>query len=101
MRMPNAPRLLGLMALAGFIIFGIATSVLMLEPSQLLGDRLAEMTCLQVAFSLTETAAAAPVPCPVTVQHIIWRIAACDILSPATQRPATSKLFTFCGTVIP
>jgi len=50
MRMPNAPRLLGLMVLAGFIIFGFATSVLMLEPSQLLGDRLAEMTCLQVAF---------------------------------------------------
>lgn len=51
MRMPNAPRLFLAMAVAGFGIFGFATSVLMLEPSQVIGERLSELTCLQVAFT--------------------------------------------------
>jgi len=51
MRRPNTPWLFGLMALAGFGIFGFATSVLMLGPSEVLGTRLSEMTCLQMAFT--------------------------------------------------
>ena len=58
-------------------------------------------TALHVALSLTEMAAATPAPCPVTVQHIMLRVAACDILSPATHLPATSRFSTFCGTVMP
>ena len=37
-----------------------------------------------------DTAAATPAPCPVTVQAIILRMAACETMSPATQRPATN-----------
>ena len=51
--------------------------------------------------SLSDTAAATPAACPVTAQHIWLRVAACEILSPATQRPATSRLSTPCGTRIP
>ena len=47
---------------------------------------------------MIETAAATPAPCPVTVQAIMLRMAVCEILSPATQRPATSRFFTRGGT---
>ena len=50
-RRPNAPWLFLAMTLAGFAIFGFAIGALMLEPSEALGDRLAELTCLQVAFT--------------------------------------------------
>ena len=43
----------------------------------------------------TEVAAATPAPCPVTAQHIIWRVAACETLSPATHRPATRRFSIF------
>jgi hypothetical protein len=39
------------MALAGMAIFGVATGVLMAPGAELLGDRLPELTCLQVAFT--------------------------------------------------
>lgn len=51
MRRPNSALIFGLLALAGFLIFGIATGVLMAEPAKVVGDRLAELTCLQVAFT--------------------------------------------------
>lgn len=51
MRRPFAPRLFGAMALAGMLIFGFAIGVLMGPPSQVVGDRLAELTCLQIAFT--------------------------------------------------
>ncbi len=58
-------------------------------------------TSLHVTLVSSEMAAATPAPWPVTVQHIIWRVAACDTLSPATQRPATRRFSTFCGSAIP
>jgi hypothetical protein len=51
MRRPNSALLFGLIALAGFALFGIAIGVLMAEPAKVVGDRLAELTCLQVAFT--------------------------------------------------
>lgn len=51
MRRPNAPWIFGVMAIAGMLIFGFAIGVLMGPPSQVVGDRLAELTCLQVAFT--------------------------------------------------
>ena len=44
-----------------------------------------------VLLCLRETAAATPAPCPVTVQAIILRIAAWEVLSPATHLPATNR----------
>ncbi|MBT8421800.1 MAG: hypothetical protein HKN56_03590 [Gammaproteobacteria bacterium] len=51
LRWRNAPQLCLAMTLAGFAVFGFAISQLMLGPSEVLGDRLAELTCLQVAFT--------------------------------------------------
>lgn len=51
LRLPAAPWLLGLMAGSGLAIFVFATSVLMLPVSGAVGDRLPELTCLQVAFT--------------------------------------------------
>ncbi len=51
MRRPNSGLFFGLLALAGFLLFGIATVVLMAEPATVVGDRLSELTCLQVAFT--------------------------------------------------
>lgn len=51
MRRPNSALLFGLMAFAGFVIFGIATGVLMAEPAAVIGERLSELSCLQVAFT--------------------------------------------------
>jgi hypothetical protein len=48
---PNAHWLFGGAALAGFLLFGFAIGVLMGPPSQVVGDRLPELTCLQVAFT--------------------------------------------------
>ena len=39
----------------------------------------------------SEMAAATPAPCPLTVQHIMFRTAACDTLSPPMHRPAAIK----------
>ena len=39
------------MAFAGFLVFGFATGVLMAEPAAVVGDRLPDLTCLQVAFT--------------------------------------------------
>ena len=41
----------GLIALAGFLLFGLATGVIMAPHAAVIGDRLADMTCLQVAFT--------------------------------------------------
>ena len=46
----------------------------------------------------SDTAAATPAPCPLTVQHIIERTAAWLILSPPIDRPTTSRLPTPFGT---
>jgi len=51
MRRPNSALYFGLLALAGFLIFGVAIGVLMAEPAKVVGDRLAELTCLQIAFT--------------------------------------------------
>ena len=51
--------------------------------------------------SLIDTAAATPAPWPVTVQHIMLRTAACEISSPAMQRPATSRFSILCGNSTP
>jgi hypothetical protein len=48
---PNAPWLFLATAVAGAGLFGFAIGALMLEPSAALGDRLPELTCLQVAFT--------------------------------------------------
>lgn len=45
------------MALLGVAVFGFATGVLMAPWAPLLGDRLAELTCLQVAFTAPRAAA--------------------------------------------
>ena len=42
-----------------------------------------------------ETAAATPAPWPVTVQAIMFLMAAWLVLSPATARPATSFGFVY------
>jgi len=47
-------------------------------------------TSLVLTPSWSETAAATPAPCPVTVHAIMFRIAACETRSPATQRPRVS-----------
>lgn len=41
----------GLMAATGFLLFGLATAVIMAPHAAVIGDRLADMTCLQVAFT--------------------------------------------------
>lgn len=51
LRMPQALWLLWLMVIAGLAIFGFAIGVLMLPASAVVGDRLPEMTCLQMAFT--------------------------------------------------
>jgi len=48
---PNAHLLFGGTALVGFLLFGLAIGVLMGPPSQVVGDRLPELTCLQMAFT--------------------------------------------------
>ena len=48
--------------------------------------------------SRNETAAATPAPWPLTVQHIMLRTDACEILSPPIERPATIRLPTPFGT---
>jgi len=50
-RHPGAHRWFGTMALAGVVLFGYAIGGLMGPPSQVVGERLAELTCLQVAFT--------------------------------------------------
>jgi hypothetical protein len=45
------------MALAGFGIFGYATGVLMAPHAPVLGERMADLTCLQVAFTSERYAA--------------------------------------------
>jgi len=40
-------------------------------------------------------------PCPVTAQHIMLRTEACEMASPAMQRPATSRFSTRRGTSAP
>ena len=71
---------------------------------------------------LIPTAAAIPAPCPlhkiqiqgfskyvhflknkipVTVHAIMFLIAACEVLSPATHRPATKRFLTFGGNMHP
>ena len=51
LRRPNAPGVFLAMALGGLGIFGFAISQLMLGPSEAVGERLPELTCLQVAFT--------------------------------------------------
>lgn len=46
-----------LLALAGTGLFGLATGVLMAPDAALLGDRLGELTCLQLAFGAERAAA--------------------------------------------
>ena len=46
----------------------------------------------------TESAAATPAPWPLTVQHIMFRVDACETLSPPIDRPATIRLPTSFGT---
>ena len=48
-----------------------------------------------------ETAAATPAPWPVTVQAIMFLMAAWLVLSPATARPATNRFLTLGGTKQP
>ena len=50
-RRPRAPQLFIAMTMAGFAVFGFAIGSLMLGPSAVLGDRLPDLTCLQVAFT--------------------------------------------------
>jgi len=50
-RAPSGGWILSAMALAGLAVFAFAIGVLMLPHSPALGDRLPEMTCLQVAFT--------------------------------------------------
>ena len=45
------------MALLGMLVFGLATGVLMAPHAPALGDRMAELTCLQLAFSPARAAA--------------------------------------------
>ena len=47
----RAPWAFGLMALAGFLLFGLATGIIMAPHAAVIGDRLSDMTCLQVAFT--------------------------------------------------
>ena len=60
-----------------------------------------EESSVYTTLFCSETAAATPAPWPVTVQAIMLRMAACDTMSPATQRPATSRLSTSIGTMHP
>ena len=50
-RRPNAPWIFLFMAIAGSAIFGVAIGVFMGPPSVIIGERLPEFTCLQVAFT--------------------------------------------------
>lgn len=51
LRMPQGGLLLAAMAFFGVAIFAFAVGVLMLPYSGALGDRMAELTCLQLAFT--------------------------------------------------
>ncbi len=52
MRMPNASRLFGLIALTGVGVFTYAVGVLMQPAAQLVGqERISELVCLQLAFT--------------------------------------------------
>ena len=51
LRMPQGGLLLAAMAFFGVAIFAFAVGVLMLPHSEVLGDRMAELTCLQLAFT--------------------------------------------------
>lgn len=50
-RRPNAPWLFAGMVVVGVAVFGFAVGGLMLGPSAVVGDRLPQLTCLQVAFT--------------------------------------------------
>lgn len=50
-RSPRGGWILSAMSLTGIVVFAYAIGVLMLPYSSALGDRLAEMTCLQLAFT--------------------------------------------------
>lgn len=59
MRLTGSPRqrwFFTALALAGVAIFGFATGGLMARDAALLGDRLAELTCLQLAFTAERAA---------------------------------------------
>jgi hypothetical protein len=47
----RSPWLYGALALLGFAIFGYATGVLMAPAAAVIGDRVGELTCLQLAFT--------------------------------------------------
>lgn len=51
LRTPNAPWLFTAMTVFGVAVFGFAIGALMTEPGAVLGERLPELTCLQVAFT--------------------------------------------------
>ena len=51
------PRLYAALAVAGFLIFGYATGVLMAPAADVIGDRVGELTCLQLAFTPERAAA--------------------------------------------
>ena len=51
MRRPHAPMIFLLMTVGGLVVFGFAIGVLMAAPAALVGDRLPDLTCLQVAFT--------------------------------------------------
>lgn len=50
-RLPQAPALFTGMALAGLGIFILAVGVVMQQPAAVLGERTAELVCLQLAFT--------------------------------------------------
>jgi len=51
LRFPRAPLIFSLMSVGGLLLFVFAVAVLMSAPSQIIGERPPEMTCLQVAFT--------------------------------------------------
>jgi hypothetical protein len=53
----RSPWLFAGLALAGFVIFGYATGVLMEPAARVIGDRIGELTCLQLAFTPERAAA--------------------------------------------
>ncbi len=51
LRVPRAPLIFSVMAIAGVALFAFAVAVVMAEPSQIIGERPPAMTCLQIAFT--------------------------------------------------
>lgn len=51
LRAPRAALTFSLTSVIGVLLFAFAIAVLMLPPSQIIGERPPEMTCLQVAFT--------------------------------------------------